>query len=135
MPSPLESEMHGALRRAWLVVGWIGIAGVVYGSLMHNPPSVPMPQGDKVEHLSAYGLLMFWFAQVIMGSRSRAAVALGLVALGVALEFAQSLTDYRTFEIADMVGDAAGVVLGWIIAPPRTPGLARAVARRLRRTR
>ena len=36
--------------------------------------------------------------------------------MGVALEFAQGMTDYRTFEILDMVANATGVALGWAIA-------------------
>jgi hypothetical protein len=43
------------------------------------------------------------------------------VALGIALEFVQGWTDYRTFEVADMVADALGVAVGWALAPPRLP--------------
>jgi glycopeptide antibiotics resistance protein len=42
------------------------------------------------------------------------------MALGIGLEFAQLLTDARTFSIADMLADGLGVLLGWIVAPPRT---------------
>ncbi len=36
--------------------------------------------------------------------------------MGVVLEFLQGLTDYRTFEIADMVANAMGAALGWGLA-------------------
>ena len=40
-------------------------------------------------------------------------MGLGLgLALGVALEFMQGWTDYRTFDVADMAADALGVAVG-----------------------
>ena len=45
------------------------------------------------------------------------------MALGIALEFAQRMTGFRMFEVADMVAGALGVTLGWLLAPPRTPNL------------
>ena len=36
--------------------------------------------------------------------------------MGVALEFLQGMTDYRTFEIADMIANTIGAVLGWGLA-------------------
>ena len=64
---------------------------------------------------------MFCFAQLDARHRNRLAYAAGFVALGVGLEFVQGLTDYRTFEVADMVANAIGVLLSWISAPPRGP--------------
>jgi VanZ family protein len=101
------------LRRLWIGVGWALVAGVIYGSLMHSPPSLGFQQGDKLEHLGSYGLLMFWFCQLYVEPRVRLGYALGFVALGVALEFVQGWTGYRDFEVADMFADAAGVALGW----------------------
>ena len=49
---------------------------------------------------------------------------------GIGLEFEQGLTDYRTFEVQDMVADAMGVLVGWIAAPPRSPHLIRFVEAR-----
>jgi VanZ family protein len=113
------------LRRLWLAAGWAMVAGIVYGSVMHSPPSLGFAQGDKLEHLGSYGLVMFWFCQLYPGQRVRAAYALGFVALGVALEFVQGWLGYRDFEVADMVADAAGVALGWgaaLIFPTALPG-------------
>jgi hypothetical protein len=50
--------------------------------------------------------------------------------MGIGLEFEQGLTDYRTFEVQDMVADAMGVLVGWIAAPPRSPHLIRFVEAR-----
>jgi len=110
------------LRALWLAIGWAMVAGIVYGSLMHSPPSLGFEQGDKFEHLGSYGLAMFWFCQLYAGRRARLGYALGFVLLGVALEFVQGWTGYRDFEVADMVADAAGVALGWgaALVLPRT---------------
>jgi len=101
------------------------VAGIVYGSVMHSPPSLGFEQGDKLEHLGSYGLVMFWFCQLYAARRIRLGYALGFAALGVALEFVQRWIGYRDFEVADMVADAAGVALGWgaaFIFPAALPG-------------
>ena len=96
---------------------------VVYLSLTPYPISVPVETGDKVGHVLAYAVLMLWFAQLYSGSGRRLALALALVALGVGLEFAQLVTDFRTFELADMLADGIGAAVGWLVAPPRTMNL------------
>lgn len=42
---------------------------------------------------------------------------------GGMLEVAQSFTAYRTFELADMLANAAGVVLGWGVGRIHRPVL------------
>ena len=93
-------------------------------------PQVGVEQGDKYMHAFAYSALMVWFASLYAGRPRRLALAGALIGLGIALEFLQGLTDYRTFEIADMVADAAGVCAGWLCAPPRLPNFL-AIAERL----
>ena len=109
------------LRRVWLAIGIGLIVVVIWLSLTRHPVEIPIDQGDKLGHFAAYGTLMFWFAQLDARQRTRLAYAIGFVALGVGLEFGQRLTDYRVFEVADMVANAIGVLLGWVGAPPRGP--------------
>jgi VanZ family protein len=59
---------------------------------------------------------MFWFCLVYRRPRTRLAYALGLIAMGIAIEFIQGWTGYRSFEVYDMVADALGVALGWGVA-------------------
>jgi hypothetical protein len=47
----------------------------------------------------------------------------GAIAFDVAIAFVQRETSYRSFEYADMGTDCAGIVLGWMLAPPRLPNL------------
>jgi len=70
-------------------------------------------QSDKLEHFAAYGLLMFLFCQIYHRTRTRLVYAAGFISMGIALEFLQRMTGYRTFEVLDMAANATGVVLGW----------------------
>ena len=116
-------------ERIWLAVGWLGVVTVVWLSLMPEPPRLDIEQGDKLQHLAAYGSLMLWFAQVAVARSSRWRTAVALVGLGIALEYAQRATGYRTFSYADMAANAAGVACGWLLAPPRLPNALRVVER------
>ena len=86
---------------------------------------IPVEQGDKLGHMAAYLALMSWFANIYEDTGERLACALGCIALGVGLEFAQRLTATRTFDVADMLAGAAGVLAAWLLAPPRLPNYLR----------
>jgi VanZ family protein len=116
-PSPYP---HRA-RPLWLALGWGLVLLVIYLSLTPSPVMLPLDQGDKLSHGLAYFALMSWFANLYAGSASRAKFAVGFAALGVALEFAQLWTGYRSFEPTDMLMGAVGVAAGWAMAPPRLP--------------
>jgi len=108
-------------RQLWLVVGWLLVLLVIYLSLAPIAIEVPVDEGDKFGHVAAYAALMFWFANFFVTLSRRSMLAIGFVALGIALEFVQGWTGYRTFEVADMAADALGVAVGWVLAPPRLP--------------
>lgn len=108
--------MNG-LRWLWFALGWLGVFLICYLSLMPNPPQpVSFWNADKLEHALAYCLLMLWFSQVYRSRLSRLSVALSLVALGILIEFLQRETGYRTFDYADMLSNATGVLMGWVWA-------------------
>jgi VanZ family protein len=108
-------------RPYWLVLGWLLVLFVIYLSLTPEPMQVPGEQGDKFGHVFAYAALMSWFANLYELPARRLQFAIGFVALGVALEFVQRWTGYRSFDVADMAADAVGVAVGWLVAPPRIP--------------
>ena len=118
------------VRRFWLLLGWLLVLFVIYLSLTPNPIEIPGSQGDKFGHVIAYATLMSWFANLYEFPARRAQFAVGFIALGVALEFAQRWTGYRSFELADMAADAAGVTAGWLLAPPRVPNYLYCIERR-----
>jgi hypothetical protein len=110
-------------HRLWMTIGAVLIGVVVYLSLTPNPVEVPVAQGDKLGHGLAYATLMYWFAQIHRAANLRSVYAISFVAMGIGLEFLQDLTDFRTFDVADMVADALGVGIGWAAAPPRSPNV------------
>lgn len=62
---------------------------------------------DKVEHFVLFGAL--YLLGCSGWPRSGAALALTLLAYGVAMELAQALTAYRSGDPADWLADACGV--------------------------
>jgi len=107
----------------WRALGWLLVVLVVYLSLTPAPPNIPVTGGDKLGHVLAYGMLMAWFAWLYADLGIRSGFAIGFVVLGVSLEFAQGLTEYRSFELGDMAADCVGVALGWIAAYPPVPNV------------
>lgn len=102
------------LRRFWYGVGWFGIALLFYLSLMPQPPAISIEHGDKLGHALAYAVLMYWWAQLLATTRQRLWLAAGLIALGIAIEYVQGWTGWRTFDYFDMLADAIGVVCGGV---------------------
>ena len=91
------------------------VAAVVVLSLI--PLEIDLHENrDKLAHFAAYGGLSFWFGMLIDGRGRELRIAAAFALMGVALEFLQGLTDYRTLEIADMIANATGAALGWGLA-------------------
>jgi len=102
-------------RRIWLLLAWGMVVAVVVLSLI--PVEVDLGEGrDKLAHFLAYGSLSLGFGMLFGGRGRQLGIAIAFAAMGVALEFLQGLTDYRTFEIADMIANAIGAALGWGLA-------------------
>lgn len=110
-------------RGLWLACGWFLVLLIIYLSLRPGGPVLPPKISDKLQHVIAYGVLTYWFTCLYLHRSARAAYAAGFVLLGVALEFIQGWTGYRSFDFADMAADLLGVVFGWLAAPPRLPSL------------
>jgi len=70
---------------------------------------------DKLGHFLAYGTLMFWFGMLIPTPRRQLVIASAFCAMGAGVEFLQDLTPYRSFELADMLANSIGVLIGWSI--------------------
>ena len=99
-----------------MAVGWGLVAAIWWLSLTPRPPQIDVDQGDKIGHLLAYGALMLWFCLLYPRTKTRLGYAAGFIAMGIAIEFVQGWTGYRSFEVADMVADALGVFAGWTLA-------------------
>jgi VanZ family protein len=92
------------------------LAGILPLSLLPMDDfSTALSLNDKVLHMLAYTALMLWFAGIVP-QRRYYQLALALLAYGMIIELLQSLTVYRSMELADLFADAGGLVLGWILA-------------------
>ena len=122
-PHDAPDDRAAALRywRIWVAAGFVLVAFVVYLSVMHDPPQIPGDRENWLGHGMAYGSMMAWFARLAPAAPARRRFALAFCAMGVALEFVQATTGYRTYDEHDMVANACGVMLGWLASPPRVP--------------
>ncbi|KLI97633.1 membrane protein [Luteimonas sp. FCS-9] len=103
------------LRRPWLWCGlWIAaIAAVVVLSLVPSVPMPDVPDGDKLGHFLAYAALAAAAVQLYARWPSLLGAGLGLVLLGIGLEYAQgALTDGRVQDPADALANTLGVIAG-----------------------
>jgi VanZ family protein len=106
--------------RLWLVLWWLAVV-LVFVVCLVPAPDLPMvaPGGDKIEHFLAYFLLAASAVQLYRGRRVLWRVAIGLVVLGIVVEFAQgALTTTRSMDPWDAVADTVGVAMGFAIALP-----------------
>ena len=108
-----------SLRRWWIALGVGFVLLVIYLSVTPDPLRAPTVDNFKTGHILAYFWCMLWFAQALRRSRERLAVASFLILLGIALEYVQRATGYRHFAYSDMVDDAIGVGVGWLLACTR----------------
>lgn len=108
---------HLRFRRLWISVGVLLLLAVTISSIIAIPaPLKAVMLQDKVAHTLAYASLMGWFSQIYRHDLTRLILALGLVAMGVGIEFIQGMTATRQFDVMDMVANTSGVVLAWALA-------------------
>jgi VanZ family protein len=102
----------------WLgiwVFGWVLCVVLSLGP----PPPIPteVPDGDKIGHTLAYAVLSAWAVMIFRTRGAWLRSAAALMALGIAIEFAQgALTVNRTADPYDALADALGILLGLGVA-------------------
>ncbi|MCD9045304.1 VanZ family protein [Luteimonas sp. MHLX1A] len=102
-------------RRPWLWAGlWIAaIATVLVASLSPAPPLPPVDNSDKLGHFLAYAVLAIGAVQLYARWASLLGAGIGLVLLGVGIEYAQgALTATRVGDPADALANTLGVIAG-----------------------
>jgi len=100
--------------RLWQAIGILMVVAVCIGSLSPTMPPPPGLHGDKLEHFIAYGSLTYWWGMLYPERTRRWLACLLFILMGIALEFAQGATDYRSFDVFDMAANTVGALLGRI---------------------
>lgn len=98
--------------RLWQAIGMLMVIVVCVASLAPAMPPPPGLHGDKVEHFIAYGSLAYWWGMLYPERAQRWLACLLFIAMGIALEFAQGATSYRSFDVFDMAANTIGALLG-----------------------
>ncbi|MFO1035215.1 MAG: VanZ family protein [Geminicoccaceae bacterium] len=120
------------LRRVFMALWCLGWVVVIAASLEPNP-SLPGDLSDKSCHFLAYAGMTLGTALFCRSARQLLFLATGAVLVGIMLEFGQTLVPSRSFEVADMIANSAGVVAGSVVVATMlyffTPRRERASAR------
>jgi tetratricopeptide (TPR) repeat protein len=110
-------------RRA-IALGLISLIAVMFGlnlfSSEVNQLLLAVPGIDKILHVVLFGVL-FAALRAVSGSfvpnsagQTGLAFAAGMV-IGLGDELVQSLSPHRSVEVADLVANASGLALGWVV--------------------
>jgi VanZ family protein len=102
----------------WLALGWVLVVGVVVGSLLPAPiiREITPAMNDKIEHFSAYFVLMMWFGGLYPRAK-HVRVAGALLFLGISLDVLQGVaTTTRTFDLLDIAADAVGILVALVLS-------------------
>jgi len=101
----VRATLFGLWCLAWLIIAALLLAP------LRSPSS--LTYGDLIGHFLCFGLLAFG----TVGFSHRGVELTLLAALtivgGVALEFAQGLVPYRTFDVLDMAANTLGAMVGY----------------------
>ena len=128
MIEAVRVQPSGRLRwhKAWVVLGGLIMAWTLWMALTPDPGiTLVFPYGDKLLHAITFTCLMGWWGNVYRDRRPRAWAALGCLAFGILIEFAQWLDPPRDADAFDVLADGIGVVIA--LGLLRTP-LARVLA-------
>lgn len=114
--------LHPFRRPApWLLLWALAIVAVI-AVCLGPPPQLPeLPDNsDKIEHFLTYVLLAFGAVQLFATRRALVFAGLGLVLLGVGIEFAQgAFTVDRSADPLDALANTLGVLTGLSFARTR----------------
>jgi VanZ family protein len=143
LPQPLTSDLMARLfdprtRRifaALWALAWLGVVVLLLSPLSAAGPT----HSDLVAHFLLFGGMAFATVSFSHRAGQLGGLTLATVAAATALEFAQRLVPYRSFDLTDAVANALGAVSGYGLAlvvlllwiRPADPSLR---ARRLART-
>jgi len=109
LEKPLYKIARAGLTLLLLLVTWACLQAP-------GPDATPLFWGaDKIIHLSTYTLLYICAWLAFPGALLSWVLHGSLLAYGLLIEGLQSLTDYRSAELGDMLANATGLGLGCLL--------------------
>ena len=84
-------------------------------SLIPGAALPTVPGTDKWHHALAYFACMFCWGQWYVIPAQRLKLAIVFIVMGALIETLQGFTPTRSFEWLDMVANAVGVILAWMV--------------------
>ena len=104
-------------QKFWLLLWCTAVLAVIVVCLIPPPPLALPQNSDKVEHFLAYFLLAGSAVQLFATRRALCVVTLGLVMMGVGIEWLQgALTETRMADPMDALANSIGVLVGMLTA-------------------
>jgi VanZ family protein len=101
----VRATLFGLWCLAWLIIAVLLLAP------LRSPTS--LSYADLIAHFLCFGLLAFGAVGFSHRGVELTLLAAMTIAGGVALEFAQGLVPYRTFDVLDMAANTLGAMVGY----------------------
>ena len=98
----------------WMGFGWLLVAAVCLGSLLPIN-NVDTGLSDKWLHFASYFALTVWFCGLYATIGYYSIITAIVIAFGAVLDVAQGATGTRTFDLLDILANALGAVVGFVL--------------------
>ena len=109
-------KTRARMRQSALVLGWIGIAAILYLSLVPGPMRPHTPASGYAEHFAAYCAVAFCLCFGTESALMRRLIVVALAVLSGALEVAQLSIEGRSGEVLGAIASSSGAAMGFAIA-------------------
>jgi VanZ family protein len=112
----------------WVSLGVLIMLWILWMALTPDPGiTLAFPYGDKLLHATTFCCLMGWWGNVYRGRRPRGWAALGCLAFGIFIEFAQWLEPPRDADAWDVFADGTGILMALLLLRTRLASVLAAV--------
>ncbi|MGB0449118.1 MAG: VanZ family protein [Porticoccaceae bacterium] len=102
-------------RHKYQILFWLFVAATIMASLMPGGGKPLFQMQDKVLHAAIYALLFFCCVHAYSNRFPLWLLALVLACFGLSMELAQSMTSYRRADGWDMLANATGILMVWLL--------------------
>jgi VanZ family protein len=103
-------------NKLWHAMAYLIILTIIILSLIPHPEEIThLTFSDKIQHVLAYAVAMFWFGLCFRRDRLYI-IGIILFIMGVIIEIIQGQTGYRTMSFYDVVANVTGVLIGLLLS-------------------